>query len=160
MHALRCLFLLVGLSIFPGCAKKENSATAPAQPATTPHAHKAPHDGTAVVLGHEAYHLELVRDAASGRLTAYVLDGEMEAFVRVKAATLEFAVTANGGRRALTLRAVANPATGESVGDTSQFEAQEDWLKTTPVFDAVLASIEIKGSKFEQVAFNFPKGND
>lgn len=160
MNAAPSLYLLLALTFLPGCAKKENSAATPGQPNATPHAHQAPHEGTAIVLGQETYHLELVRDAAIGRLTAYVLDGEMEAFIRINAASVEFVVTTAIARHPLTLRAVANPATGESVGDTSQFEAQEEWLKTTPVFDAVLTAIEIKGTKFEGVAFNFPKGND
>ena len=47
-----------------------------------------PHGGTPVVLGNEAYHLELVVDAASGTLQVYVLDGEMENFVRVSAPSI------------------------------------------------------------------------
>lgn len=128
--------------------------------AAAKHEHKAPHGGTPVVLGAEAYHLELVRDPAAGRLTAYVLDGEMENFIRVKAQS--FTVTVGGGaaKRSLTFRAIANSATGETVGDTSQFEAEADWLKTEGVFDATLGALEIRGTKFENVAFNFPKGND
>jgi hypothetical protein len=124
------------------------------------HEHKAPHGGTAVVLGQEAYHLELVRDAAAGKLTAYVLDGEMENFIRIYAASFE--VVLNGGNlpRSLTFKPVANSATGETVGDTSQFEAQADWLKTTATFDATLMSLEIRGTTFAAVPFNFPKGND
>ena len=32
--------------------------------------------------------------------------------------------------RKLTLNAVASPATGETVGNTSQFDGGADWLKT------------------------------
>ncbi len=157
---LRFLLVLPLLTL-AGCSKPESTTAAAAGKAHAhAHEHKAPHGGTAVVLGNEAYHLEFVRDAASGKLTAYVLDGEMEKFIRLKAAALELAVTTGGEKRTLALRPVANSATGETVGDTSQFEAQADWLKNTPAFDAVVTSIEIKGTKFEQVAFNFPKGNE
>jgi hypothetical protein len=154
---VRLLVFVSLLGGFAACAKQEApTATAPA----ARHEHKAPHGGTPIVLGREAYHLELVRDAAGGKLTAYVLDGEMDNFVRVKAASLE--VVASGGteKRLLTFRAVANPATGETIGDTSQFEAQADWLKTEAAFDATLSSLEIRGTAFTAVAFNFPKGND
>lgn len=142
-----------------GCAKSKSPGMA-ATPAPVKHEHKAPHGGTPVVLGDEAYHLELVRDADAGKLTAYVLDGEMEEFIRVKAPTLEIVATVGGAKQTLTLRAITSAATGESIGNTSQFEATADWLKTTATFDGVLTAIEIKDTAFNAVAFNFPRGND
>ena len=123
------------------------------------HEHKAPHGGTAIILGNETYHLELVRDAAAGTLTAYVLDGHMDAFIRTKVPTFTIVASVRGEKRPLVFKAVGNPATGETAGDTSQFEAQADWLKTTATFDAVLTSLDIRGTKFDNVAFQFPKGN-
>ena len=149
---------VLALSAFAACSK-----TAPATAVDAPippHQHHPPHSGTPVVLGAELYHLELVRDAATGKLTAYVLDGELENFVRVKAASFEIVTTLGSMRQPLTVHAIANPATGETVGDTSQFEAQADWLRTTATFDAILTSLEIRGTIFATVAFNFPKGND
>lgn len=144
-----------------GCAKKDahaghdHAAAAPAK-----HEHHAPHDGTAIVLGKEEYHLEFVLDAATGKLTAYVLDGELENFIRVKAPAFEVVATVGAEKKPLTFQAIANPATGEAVGDTSQFEAQADWLKTTKAFDAELAALKIRNATFLRVKFNFPKGND
>jgi hypothetical protein len=151
--------LVTSLLAFTGCSKQPAPSTA-AAPAAHRHEHKAPHDGTPVVLGNEAYHLELVRDAAAGKLTAYVLDGEMEEFIRVKPATFEVVATVAGAKQTLTFQAVANAATGETIGNSSQFEASAEWLKTTATFDATLTAIEIKGTPFAAVAFNFPKGND
>ncbi|MEO6244092.1 MAG: hypothetical protein ABIQ12_01545 [Opitutaceae bacterium] len=145
---------------FSACAKKDPHAGHDHSTHKHDHEHKAPHGGTAVVLGKEAFHLELVRDAAAGKLTAYVLDGEMENFIRLKAAAFEVAVTSGSAPRRLTFQPVANSATGETVGDTSQFEASADWLKTTTAFDATLVSLEIRGTTFAAVAFNFPKGNE
>jgi len=45
--------------------------------------------------------------------------------------------------------------TGETVGNTSQFEAQADWLKTAGEF-AGIVTVEIKGSKFEKISFVLP----
>jgi hypothetical protein len=56
----------------------------------------------------------------------------------------------------LTLAAVANPATNEKVGDTSQFEVQADWLKTAGSFSGIF-TVEINGTKFEQVSYHLPK---
>ncbi len=159
----RTLLLSVAALAIPlgGCTKHESSPSAAvAGTAPAKHEHRAPHGGTPVVLGDEAYHLELVRDAEAGKLTAYMLDGEMEEFIRVKAATFEVVATIGGTKQPLTFRAIANPATGETVGNTSQFEASADWLKTTATFDATLTALEIKGTAFNAVAFNFPKGND
>lgn len=155
----RPLIVLVLASGFSGCAK--NDSAPPAQTAApSKHEHHPPHAGTPVVLGAELYHLELVRDAGSGRLSAYVLDGEMEGFVRIAQPTIELSVSAGAGAKSLVLTAVANPATGETAGSTALFEGQADWLKTTAKFDAVISRVEIKGNLFTAVPFNFPQGND
>jgi hypothetical protein len=124
------------------------------------HAHEAPHGGSAVVLGDEAFHLEFVRDAATGTLTVYVLDGEMEQFVRVPALEFEVVAIVDGRPEPLVFRAVANRVTGETAGDTAQFEAQAEWLKTAESFDATLTSLTVRGVMFEAVPFEFPQGHE
>ena len=120
------------------------------------HAHTAPHGGTLVEIGEHAYNLELLRDATTGKLTAWILDGHAENFVRIKTQTLELVAMPGGKFTPLTLQAVANPSTGETVGDTSQFEVQADWLKTTANFSGIF-TVEIKGTKFEKVEFHLGK---
>jgi len=110
--------------------------------------------------GDEAYHVELVLDASTGTLQAFVLDGELENFIRSPVPSIEIVADVGGAPRTLVLAAVPNPATGETVGDTSLFQAQAEWLKTTRGFDAVLKSITVRGTTFAGVKFNFPKGND
>jgi hypothetical protein len=124
------------------------------------HEHVAPHEGTVVVLGDEAFHLEFLRDADAGTLTAYVLDAHLESFIRLPMPGFQVVALPTSNPRALEFKAVASAATGETVGDTSQFVAQADWLKTTAEFDAVLTSLTIRGTTFSAVKFNFPKGND
>jgi len=150
--------LLFVLAALAGCRPAAPEGAAEAKP----HLHQdhPPHGGTPVVLGDEVYQVEFVLDAAAGDLQAFVLDGEMENFMRASSHAFTLVTTAGGRTRTLAMRAVANPATGETVGDTSMFEAQADWLKTTPEFDAVLQTITIRGSTFTDVKFNFPKGND
>jgi hypothetical protein len=138
-----------------GCSKP-----APPPAEVSMHHHHPPHGGTPVVLGDEQYHLELVLDAPTGTLQAYVLDAEMENFVRCAAPSIEVAATVNGEERILVLSAVANPMTGETVGDTSLFQARAGWLKSAASFDAVIRSIPIRGTTFSGVRFNYPKGND
>jgi hypothetical protein len=154
--AYLCLLLAIGL--FCGCSKSTETETK--TEAVQKHEHHPPHGGTPVVLGDEEYHVELVLDAAAGKLQAFVFDGELENFIRIPAASIEIDAQAGGREEPLILRAVANSATGEKVGDTSLFETQADWLKTTTNFDATLKEIVVRGKAYSNVKFNFPKGND
>lgn len=124
------------------------------------HHHTPPHGGAPVVLGAEAYHVEFVLDADTGRLRAYVLDGHMEQFIRLPAPALEVILNLPDGSQPLTLAAVASAATGETVGDTSHFAGQTDALRGRTNFPAVLSSITIRGQTFENVAFDYPRGNE
>ena len=150
-------FVCMAAWICTGCGK----ATTPEQTGTPgKHQHVAPNGGTPVALGEDDYHLELVLDAAAGTMQAYVLDGEMEGYVRVAAPSFEVVAKQTNGDVGLVFAAVANRATGETVGYTSQFAAQADWLKTVKTFDGVLKVLTVKGKVFKNVAFNFPKGNE
>ena len=144
------LAIVVLLSL-SACSRPESTSSAGG------HTHRAPHGGTLVEIGEHAYNLELVRDAAAGKLTAYVLDGHAENFIRISAPSIELVAFTGGERRPLSLRAVANSATGETVGDTSQFEAQAEWLKNTAEFPGEIPSVEIRGSKFQGVALYLRK---
>ena len=146
LSALAALLVLT----FAGCSRPESSSGGG-------HTHRAPHGGTLVEIGQHAYNLELVRDAATGKLTAYVLDGHAENFIRVTIPSFELIAITGGERKPLTMRAVANTATGETVGDTSQFEAQADWLKNTAEFPGLIPSIDIRGTKFDNVALQMRK---
>jgi hypothetical protein len=153
---LLCLALATGFA--GGCSKTETSA--PPKEAVHHHEHKPPHGGAPVELGEEVNHVEFVLDAPDGKLQAFVMDGELENFVRIDAPSLEIAAQISGHEEKLILLPVANNATGEKVGDTSLFEAQSEWLKTTPTFDAILKEITVHGKTYTNIVFNFPKGSD
>jgi hypothetical protein len=138
--------LALTLAFAAGCSRGHNHGAA-----SGGHVHTAPHGGTLIEVGDHAYNLELVRDAAAGKLTVYVLDGHAENFVRIAAPSIELVAITGGERRPLTLQAVANPATGETIGNTFQFEARADWLKTTAEFPATVPSLEIRGTKFNNI---------
>ena|SRR5687767_645301 len=143
LAAVLASFLLISLG---ACSRPESSSGGGG------HSHRAPHGGTLVEIGDHAYNLELVRDPAAGKLTAYVLDGHAENFIRITAPSIELVAFTGGERRPVSLRAVANPTTGETVGDTSQFEAQADWLKNTAEFPGEIPALEIRGTKFQRIA--------
>jgi len=151
--ATALLGLALPLALLPGCSRD----SAPAK--THLHVDLPPHGGTAVALGDDASHIELVRDAQAGVLQAYVLDDEMEEFVRIAAPSIEIHATVDGSPRTLVLAAVGNTATGETVGNTSLFEAQAEWLRTATHFDGIIMSVTVQGTTYTGVKFNFPKGN-
>lgn len=133
-------------------ACSHRSATAPAMPAPGSHKDQPPHGGTVIDLGQDLYHLEMLRDPDAGTLTVWVLDGEMDEFIRISQSSLP--LEWNG--HPAVLHAVASSATGETVGDTSEFQLQADWVKRTPAFHGRIGPITVRGTPFAPVTFAFP----
>ena len=132
------------------------SRTASPPPIPAPeHEHHAPHGGTLVELGNEFAHVELVRDADAGSLTAYVLDGEAEESVRVKQPLLTLVIrnTPNGAIEHLELAARADVLTGETVGDTSEFSVTSPSLRGRSALKGSIDDITVKGEDFRNVPF-------
>jgi len=142
-----------------GCSKTEKAST-PTSAAVHKFEPHPMHGGTLVQLGEDEYSIELVLDIPAGKLQAYIMDGEAEDFVRIPEESFEMIARLPGAEKVLTMKAVPNSATGETVGDTALFEVNSDWLKTTPEFDAVIKELTVGGNKYQNIAFNFPKGND
>jgi hypothetical protein len=120
------------------------------------HQHDAPHGGTLVELGEHEYNLEFVHDAAAGTLTAYVLDGHAEMFVKISSGSWTVEAKAAEKTETLSFAPQANAATGEIIGNTSQFVAQAEWLKTATGFEGTLGDLDIRGKKYAGVKFKFP----
>ena len=155
MKILLTLLCVSALASFTGCDGQPKSSHSHGG-----HHHEPPHGGTAIDLGDEEAHLEFVLEAATGKLTCFVLQAHMSGFQRITQPALELAATVGGKSESLTLKAVANASTGEKAGDTSQFETQADWLKSAKSFDAELKTINVRGKDYAGLKFNFPKGNE
>jgi Flp pilus assembly protein TadD len=163
--SLICLAVALALS---GCQSSPTETNAPTASAPSPsaeaakkeaeHEHSAPHGGVLIELGEEFAHIEIVLDAATGKLTAYALDGEAEKAVRIKQNEIEVAV--ENPAVTIKLAGVANTLTGETADDTSEFSGQSERLKGATDFNGIIKTISIKGKEFKNVAFNFPKGNE
>jgi len=156
IRVLPWLIALLSTVLITACSKQSDHA---GHNHGTAHAHAAPHGGVLVEVGDHQYNLEFVHDAATGRLTAYVLGGHAEDFVRISQAALELTLTQPGPARTLTLLGTGNPATGEKPGDTSQFEASADWLKTTAPIAGRLTRIDIRGNVFSDIAVTLSPAN-
>lgn len=123
------------------------------------HEHKAPRGGTLIAFGEEFAHLEIVLEEATGRITAYVLDGEAEKSIQIAQDEIEIEIE-KPKNFSVKLTAVENALTGEKKGATSEFSTVNEELKSLKEFDADIKSIKIKGKEFKGEKFNFPKGNE
>jgi hypothetical protein len=66
---------------------------------------------------------------------------------------IDVTLHAGGQIRSLTLKSVANPATGETVGATSQYEVQDDWLKASGEISGIITELDFNGTKFSGIPF-------
>lgn len=151
------LFLTAAVLFSTACSKRHadhahatDSASSSAAPHT--HAHHAPHGGTLLPLGDHLYNLEFVHDPAAGTLTAWVLDAHAENFLRSPLAAINVVIDRNGTPTPLTLAAVANTATGETVGDTSEFSAQADWLKSAAPLRLTIPILIFRDATFRDLS--------
>jgi hypothetical protein len=107
----------------------------------------APHGGTLVELGEHVANLELLLDASTGTVTAYVLDGHADQAVRLE----QKEIVLQGKPLSVTLQAVGSPLTGETPGNTSQFQGQSEVLKGAKEFDGTVVRVVVKGREFSNV---------
>ena len=122
------------------------------------HAHQAPRGGTLVVLAEEFANLEVKLDG--DRVIVWLLDGHAANPIRSELRELRLKVALNGKAEEVVLAAVGNVLTGETPGDTSQFEGSLDSLKGAGRFHAVLSRVVVRGREFKEVEFHYPEGNE
>ncbi|MCW5558079.1 MAG: hypothetical protein KIT22_09660 [Verrucomicrobiae bacterium] len=120
------------------------------------HAHEPKYGGKLIELGEHEGNVELVLDPAAGKLTLYVLDAHAENFVRLPLETISVTAEATDGPKTLVLKPVANPVTGETPGNTSQFEGVEEWLKTSPKLTGRIPELPVKSKTYRDIAFQLP----
>lgn len=122
------------------------------------HGHEPKNGGQLIEVGKHQFNLEVLVDSASGKLTTWVLDAHAEGYVRIEAPQLQIKADAGGGEQLLILGAVANAASGEKVGDTSQFEGSAEWVKSAKGFKGRFVDVRIRGQAFGDVAFELKPG--
>ncbi len=149
------LGLVSVLVVLSGC-KKQDHAHADHAHNHGGHVHTAPHGGVLVELGEHAFNLEFVVQPDAGRLLVYLLSGHADQFVRSNLPSIELWIMDGEQSRELVLQAMANPITGETVGNTSLFSAEADWLKRGAAFTGVIKSVSLGGARFEGIRFAIP----
>ena len=168
-RAMRTMLMLTALIAGMGCSGPDAQVAAPAPEDAEAHAHEdhgdhghhhhdAPHGGVLVSLGDHVAHLEVLHDPAAGQLTVYVLDGEAEQPLRLKDEALALRIEdADGVAMDLSLAAVANALTGETVGDSSQFAVRDPRLAGLTHFEGSFPAITVLGVTATDVAFHWPE---
>ena len=125
------------------------------------HVHHAKWGGQLIELGDHYATIEMVHDPAEGKLTAYVMDRHANQAVRLDARSIPVTITVAGEDILLDLEPVAHALTGETVGDTSRFEATADVLKRIQEFQGSIAKVRISDQEFTGVAFTYkPRSAD
>lgn len=155
--------LVSSLAFASGCGKSDDHAGhnhTPGEHADHDHghAHSPKMGGQLVEVGSHEFNLELLRDAATGKVTLWVLDAHAENFVRLTNTTVSISVTAEGTKEELVvLKAVGNSATGEKVGDTSQFDGESGAFRTAKPLAVRVPSIQIGTKQYSGISFELKK---
>jgi predicted small lipoprotein YifL len=150
---------LAALALLTGCG---DSAPSGHPSSAHPHSHDdhaPPHGGTPVLIADDEYHLELVLDASSAKMQAYVLDGHLEDYVAVTETNFLIRAMIGNREEQLSFRRVADRASGKVADKSSVFEAQADGLKGVREFTGGIPSITLNGRTFTNLSFPFPKGS-
>ena len=123
------------------------------------HAHTAKYGGALVEVGDHVGQMEFLLDKATGKLTVYAMDGHAENPVRMAWTEFKFEVrVGEAAPVAVVATPVASALTGETVGDTAQFEAVVDVLKGVDAFEVFLPPFEYRGVQLEASSFKYPEG--
>jgi len=120
------------------------------------HYHAPPHGGVLVELGEHGsgYNLELYLED-QGYLQIFVWDAHVDNLVRIVQQKIDLLVPdGNGTQKTIVCTAVADAATGETVGDTSLFASSELMADQLPL-KGVIPSIKVIGKTYENVPFEF-----
>ncbi len=102
------------------------------------HDHKAPHGGTLLETGDEAAHLELVHDAAGGKVTVYILDEHAKGALAIADAPKLNLKTEKGNAQVM-LKAVDTKD-----GKAAKYEATDDALKSKTLTGRIAVTIKEK----------------
>lgn len=154
-----CFGLIAALALLSGCGEAPKGGSQAPDHDDHAHAHSPPHGGTPVIIADDKFHLELVRDSTAGKMQAYILDGHLEGYVPVSETGFVIVASVGGKEESLAFQRASEAASGSVPARSSLFEAQGEWLKTTPEFAARIPAITLGGTTFTNISFSFPQGS-
>ena len=138
MHFFFSLFSTALLLLF-GCSTDPHSSDHGGL-----HIHQPLRGGVLMELGKHGsgYNLEILQNT-NDQLEIFILDAHAENYVRISQPSIELTLT--DSNQTMSLGAVADPATGETVGNSSLFRTESNISKNIPLV-GTLRSLQI-GSK-------------
>jgi hypothetical protein len=117
------------------------------------HVHQAMRGGILMELGpHGSGHnLELLLNN-KGEFEVFILDAHAENYVRIEQTTIELNLADNN--RTLILEAIPDPATGETVGNSSLFRSSQSVENLLPI-KAEMVNVKIGSSNYLNTPLSF-----
>ena len=118
------------------------------------HVHTAKDGGVLVEIGDHFANFEVLLLEADRTATIYTLDAHADYNSRVPDPSLTLEIALEGGPVLVELPGIANPLTGETVGDTSEFSASltEEQFRAVADGKATVKTVTIKGATFTDLA--------
>ena len=153
-----CAACAVAVACLPGCtgSDQSSSSASPTKPAAKPsadpssghshdhHSHDAgPHEGTISDWGGGKYHVEFTVDHDKKETIVYVLDGDANTPVAVKAGTVLLSIA----DPKFQVELKAKPLEGEAAGSSSRFVGTHDSLGIVKEFQGTI-SAEVDGTPY------------
>ncbi|MGB0354771.1 MAG: hypothetical protein ACPGII_01825 [Opitutales bacterium] len=147
MKTIQSICLLTYL-LFVGCSDQVPSGGG------GHHVHTAPHGGELYELGPHGsgFNFELFLNE-NGNLNLYILDAHAENFVRIKQTQIEI-LFPDTNRSSLSLEAVEDTATGETVGDTSRFQSPGSIHDLLPI-QGIIKEISVGSKTYPKQPISF-----
>lgn len=137
---------------FWGC---DNSSQSHHGEGGSKHVHIAPHGGDLVEVGEHGsgFNLELLLHP-DGFLQIYVLDAHAENFVRIPAPSILITVPSENNSTTIECEPVEDPATGETIGNTSLFTSTTRITELLPL-NGVIQELQILEFTYPNVEISF-----
>ena len=148
MHFLSFIISTIFLSLI-GCSDHANEHG-------SLHVHQPLRGGVLYELGKHGsgHNFELVTNE-KGQLELFVLDAHAENYVRILQKQIDLQIiNPTNSTKVLPLHAIADPATGETVGNTSLFRSTSQVTALLPL-SATMSSLKIGNSDYEKVSIEF-----
>jgi hypothetical protein len=147
------LFFILFTLFVVGCAEHQHDESCESHGGL--HVHEPLLGGQLMALGEHGsgYNLELLIDAKN-HFSVYILDAHAENFVRIDQESLQVNLS-DENKASITLYAVADPATGETTGNTSHFQSKKTVEKFLPI-KGIIQTIEIGSKQYSEIEFFFP----
>jgi hypothetical protein len=139
---------LTALMLLCGCSSDHHSSDHGAL-----HIHQPLRGGVLMELGKHGsgYNLEILQNPED-QLEIFILDAHAENYVRIAQPSIELSLT--DSNQTISLGAVADPATGETVGDSALFRAESNISSKLPL-RGTLRSLKIGSKTYTDQPFEF-----